>query len=328
MDSDAAKPTPAKASALLILPGELKNMITDYYLYEPNGLDYQYQPNDTTFRLHRRQARLTSSRVPSPDAGASSPAPASEVNQLKFVCRQFYDETRGRALRLNELVFTHRGNPQPNALMQSNRFLYACSPENRRRLRNVTLLSEPHIRDSLQVCMFDELRGSQLGTTVDFCKSLPKMSVRFELNYLDLWGPHDYTFQRAYWIPKHWREKDIVWPFTGAMLNEFNRGVGWISPLCVTLPDNIRFYPRTHANPIDIEERLQEWEENMTDETRVVWREELRQVAHFEATKPTSRVTQLAQGGTEFLRQLTPPRFVFAPTSLPHSPRTMNSETI
>jgi hypothetical protein len=113
MDSDAAKPTPAKASALLTLPGELKNMITDYYLYEPNGLDYQYQPNDTTFRLHRRQARLhrrqarlTSSRVPSPDAGASSPAPASEVNQLKLVCRQFYDETRGRALRLNELVFT------------------------------------------------------------------------------------------------------------------------------------------------------------------------------------------------------------------------------
>jgi hypothetical protein len=125
--------------------------------------------------------------------------------------------------------------------------------------------------------MFDELRGSQLGTTVDFCKSFPDMSVRIELNCLDLWSPGYYTLQRAYWITKHWRKKDIVWPFTGAMLNEFNRGVGSISPLYVTLPDNIRFYPRIHANPIDIEERLQEWEENMTDETRVEWREELRQ---------------------------------------------------
>jgi hypothetical protein len=135
MESDSAKSTPAKVSALLALPGELKNMITDYYLYEPNGLDYRYRTNDTTFRLHRRQARLTSSRVPCPDSGASSPTPASEVNQLKFVCRQLYDETKGRALRLKGLVFTHRGNPQPNALTQFNRFLSACSPDHRRRLR-------------------------------------------------------------------------------------------------------------------------------------------------------------------------------------------------
>jgi hypothetical protein len=61
---------------------------------------------------------------------------------------------------------------------------------------------------------------------------------------------------------------------------------------------------------------------------QVLHREIARMVAHFEAAKPTSRVTQLAQGGTAFLRQLTPPRFVFAPTSLPYPPRTMNSETI
>jgi hypothetical protein len=71
---------------LLRLPGELRNRIYENALSEPEGLHYQFAKNQVP--------RLFSELEASPKAKRYS----LEANQLKYVCRQLWHESKGYGL--------------------------------------------------------------------------------------------------------------------------------------------------------------------------------------------------------------------------------------
>lgn len=79
MFSHASSTPPPGPSRLLALPRELRDTIYEFTLTEPNGLS-----------LRTRLSFFV---------GLRNNSKQEEMNQLKYVCRQLYAETKGRALQ-------------------------------------------------------------------------------------------------------------------------------------------------------------------------------------------------------------------------------------
>ncbi|KAF2023919.1 hypothetical protein EK21DRAFT_118292 [Setomelanomma holmii] len=102
--------------ALFSLPRELRDIIYDLALTEDNGLI-----------LKRRVIAPCDSSPPSFVALWHKPD-RKEANQLKYVCRQLYHETKGVELRLNKVVPGISSWPRKDTQLENLEvFLTSCS---------------------------------------------------------------------------------------------------------------------------------------------------------------------------------------------------------
>lgn len=116
--------TPGRQSRFLALPGELRNSIIEYTLIEKEGL------------LIERRTCIE----PSPSrvfVGFQNLPEPKESNQVKYACRQLYNETRGLGLRLNDTAF--RSSCTERGIDKFMTFLSSCSPRQRESLKTITI---------------------------------------------------------------------------------------------------------------------------------------------------------------------------------------------
>ncbi|KAF2478368.1 uncharacterized protein BDR25DRAFT_188913, partial [Lindgomyces ingoldianus] len=92
-----------KVSALLQLPGEIRNKIYEFALYEPAGIQYRYWTN----RTHKKPIFFVDQKT------STEP---QEFNQLKYVCGKLHTETAGIEIKFNNLIFLQQATWQNDAM--------------------------------------------------------------------------------------------------------------------------------------------------------------------------------------------------------------------
>ncbi|KAF2877760.1 hypothetical protein BDV95DRAFT_588794 [Massariosphaeria phaeospora] len=122
----------------LKLPAELRNMIYEYALTEQVPLFATPHNANRVPKLY-----VAGGLFPQPpDIPFEDWARGFEVNQLRYVCRQMHDETRGLALALNNLTFHGRKSGGRTGSRQFEDFLECISSISKNYIHNVTILDE------------------------------------------------------------------------------------------------------------------------------------------------------------------------------------------
>jgi hypothetical protein len=118
------------------IPAELRNGIYEYALTEdlPIRFDRPIRVDSRGFGLHGVWSRQISKAPGNRDLSTFVSAlsnPLLEINQLRFVNKHLYAETRGLALRYNDLSFSY--------VMDAGYFLENCAPSHLSRIRRLTV---------------------------------------------------------------------------------------------------------------------------------------------------------------------------------------------
>ncbi|KAF2135027.1 hypothetical protein P153DRAFT_380827 [Dothidotthia symphoricarpi CBS 119687] len=150
------------SSLLLSLPRELRDTIYEYALTEDQELF-----KDAFFSPQEGSATGRFSTI-------NNTTQNRDHNQLKYVCRQLYTETRGLSLRFNDLTF--RG---PNGPDLFHAFLtHECSPAHLPRLKHVLITNHSTLkRDTnlLPLCS---------SAVKSFCAAHPTVRVSVQMQNL------------------------------------------------------------------------------------------------------------------------------------------------
>jgi hypothetical protein len=173
-----------RMSPLLGLPRELRDQIYSYVLYDLNGLLYE-RSKDGVRRLCVRPLALSSTkgmlaRLRRASLGrilARRRRNRRELNQLKYVCRQLYDETKGFVMHQN-LIFL-QDTCSPNAIEQC-----LCLFRRWPMLRYVAIKCDSKTFAS-------ESGRSRLRAIVQHCIENAQVSVRVHIPY---WTQADPNF--------------------------------------------------------------------------------------------------------------------------------------
>jgi hypothetical protein len=231
------------SSLLFRLPRELRDQIYEYALYEPQGIIYLttekgsgkfYRRTITRPRKHfinsllRRSSHLTFVEGPH----------GVENNQLKYVCRRLYYETRMMDLRCNYIVF--RDSPSSNAVQQSVMLFSRCSV-----LRRVNIMTTSE-------SFFAEYGQDNLSALMGYCTSNPAIAVRLHIPY---WSQANATFVLLGLSYLSTLRSDP------SLMTQLARSTS-VSYLCdsicellsttVTIPLNFRFFPREENFDLDV----------------------------------------------------------------------------
>ncbi|KAI0573177.1 hypothetical protein PtrCC142_006365, partial [Pyrenophora tritici-repentis] len=149
-------------TGLLALSAELRNTIYYYVLSHPHALlascfSVPAQPNLTPVpKLYLRYQSIedqTSNHIQTFQ---------SEANQLRYVCRQLYHETRALSLHYNDIVIWHDGTA--TALATCNTFLSLVSSSHQKRMRKVIVVEA--LPDPGAILMSNIRRWQQIGQTL------------------------------------------------------------------------------------------------------------------------------------------------------------------
>jgi hypothetical protein len=142
---DPSIPSSDGTCHLFRIPGELRNRINQFALsfggqglYVKEDVDYkppmfvkELGPNGRFFRRgatwEERMYNYIQTKASYRPKLYIRPDDTEEVNQLKYVCRQLYNETRGVALLFNDLIFLRRNSEDRPAAAGCAKFLYHCS---------------------------------------------------------------------------------------------------------------------------------------------------------------------------------------------------------
>lgn len=122
-------------SPLLSLSAEMRNSIIGFALYESGGLHYRSDLGGID-RLYASLDLVTKKMRHLYEF---------EANQLKYVCRQLYHETKGRVLELNTLTFTRVGRLHPCPLHQVKDFFATVSERRTQLLSCINLKIVPEL---------------------------------------------------------------------------------------------------------------------------------------------------------------------------------------
>ncbi|KAF2115336.1 hypothetical protein BDV96DRAFT_646345 [Lophiotrema nucula] len=145
--------TPDQVFPLLRLPGELRNRIYQFALFSPDGIQVaKYSPRD-----HDKRALLDGKT-------------GVEFNQLKYVCRQLYDETVGLEVKYTEVIFRFA---EPDE--QFCRFMKNCAPTKKGWFTQISLV-ELFPSFSETGCCFN---ADAIASVVKFCRDHPHTKVRY-----------------------------------------------------------------------------------------------------------------------------------------------------
>jgi hypothetical protein len=143
---DPSVPSSDGTCHLFRMPAEIRNRINEFALsfggeglYVREDVDirtpvYVKEVEIDSLTWERREAELDERirhfmEVASPNEPKLyiRPDDVEEANQLKYVCRQLYKETKGVALLFNDLVFIRRNSDDRTAELGCARFLWHCS---------------------------------------------------------------------------------------------------------------------------------------------------------------------------------------------------------
>lgn len=141
----------------LQIPAELRNLIYEYSLTEEHGVQCTIDKDPT---IPPKLLRLGQSKN-----GDLEP----EANQLKYVCRKLYHETKGLTLQYNELTF--RGTED------FERFLQVCAPTWKTCLRNINIIEKPEFGQGLNDGILYMLAQSTSQPLYAFCLQYPAARV-------------------------------------------------------------------------------------------------------------------------------------------------------
>ncbi|KAI4705101.1 hypothetical protein J4E89_009395 [Alternaria sp. Ai002NY15] len=162
---------PSAPNRLLALPRELRDHIYEYALTEDEGLLLfeRHRINDTDLKSFK---------------GCRPSEPGVESNQLKYACRQLYQETKGLGLGLNDLAMDPTLGTKGFVA-----FLDTCSARQQQCIRKVTL-SDGFLRGNKYKYSWD----GAMYTLEPLCASHPWIMIHlyvFSLSYID---------SATYWI--------------------------------------------------------------------------------------------------------------------------------
>ncbi|KAF2788210.1 hypothetical protein K505DRAFT_342288 [Melanomma pulvis-pyrius CBS 109.77] len=174
-------------SQLLSLPAELRNMIFQYALTEKDG-------------VHVKEGMSTERRIFGLYARRNTTAGwvYKELNQLRYVCRQTYSETKGLGLRYNNLHFPNNTRPREyysyRSLHEAGEmvrpwtvclhFLQNLSPEQMSRIKRISLVEwfgSYDQSESYPTYVFS-LRGVRAMSEI--CRAYPKIEITIYLEHL------------------------------------------------------------------------------------------------------------------------------------------------
>jgi hypothetical protein len=98
-----------------------------------------------------------------------------EYNQIKYVCRQLYQETGGLETKLNKIVIFGRHSPKAGPTRIFRLFLASSAPEKSSWFSDVTMKSLHcgHIVNDLLE------PSSDLCAIADFCRRYPHVNIRY-----------------------------------------------------------------------------------------------------------------------------------------------------
>lgn len=161
----ASFPPSNSSNRLLKLPAELRLQIYGCALHAPEGVVSQpVHMHGTTclyrYARYRKRARQPRSSSPNPAVTA-----ANELNQLKYVCRKMYADTKGLLVATNTLIFDHGINKFLD-------FVQTCPPATLKTIRHVSIITrmQPTSRIPGQT--------GDYAALIDFCESYPKAAVQ------------------------------------------------------------------------------------------------------------------------------------------------------
>jgi hypothetical protein len=203
---------------LLCLPGEIRNSIYEYALTYANGLIHREV--DGTKRLYLSPpSPERGSQVSSKRRKREEPELWKEANQLKYVNRQLYAETRRLALQYNDIVF-HYANVYL-AMENASKFVKELSPVLAATIRQLTIkfdLSE--YKDNASEWDQKQKEAIVLGL-FRFCDHYPSSTIKIR-SYFVLQNEWDFVveFSRLAAITRH----DKVM----SMIKRATSGVPWL----------------------------------------------------------------------------------------------------
>jgi hypothetical protein len=233
----ASGPTvpPPGPSRLFALPRELRDIVYDYVLAEDDGLLLveHHDPNTSTRSFK----------------GCRNSDPSWEANQLKYVCCQLFEETKGLGLGLNEL--------KTKSIADFANFIATCSTDQQKRIRKLTLSTDANN----PAMAFEELSGSIIPS---HCISHPQCDVRLRLGYYhEELGGHLWVWGAALLlcvINRH------AHPFVPGAIRQSMKSASMPKITTFCFPKNIRVFPSAPPPEISSEAFLQAvkqfWDEN------------------------------------------------------------------
>lgn len=206
----------------LRLPAELRNLVYQHALFSPEGLACRstrecgklhyrmyaiesYDDSSTMDRLYEGRLQFEHEL----DAQLLGVA-KSELNQLKFVCRQLNVETKCVSMSINAIVFS-KGIPD---------FIEFTTSFPKSVLNQISTVTIYHKQDydDHRFCM-----PSDRASLLEFCKQQPYTSVKLRHSWLD---PHEPDiFQRMNEFSIHFRnDREAV----ARMIADLNEQQWWI----------------------------------------------------------------------------------------------------
>lgn len=205
-------PTQDGTNRLLQLPGEIRNTIYEYALtanhhelFYRDSIDFDTIPQAVTEEVnsiddiwHATPQECVDAYYEHESAQGvklcSTAESTSEFNQLKYVCKQLYKETKHLSLLYNDIVFAQDNVCAQNATHQFIRFVRQCDKSWTSQVKTVEIRPLVRSKDErvdvgglIVKGHFDELRITladpchKLNLLADYCIENPRVHVRFRL---------------------------------------------------------------------------------------------------------------------------------------------------
>ncbi|KAF2791655.1 hypothetical protein K505DRAFT_376605 [Melanomma pulvis-pyrius CBS 109.77] len=224
LETETTQRVNRKSSAFLRLPAEVRNNIYEYTLHcDDDALQYRY------WKTKRNQRPIF-------HAQHKSNEDVQDFNQLKFVCRQLYHETRSLEIRCNALAFKQIARWELEASAQFLRFVKGLPRKKLKWLRTITLSRNPNtFRNSWAWC--PGVVSQELPSIIkisQFCVTHPHIHVNFII-------PHFKVHEKFHLLPNNpaldivsfvvsavyinriLRDKDFAFLLTDLLSDHFDR---------------------------------------------------------------------------------------------------------
>jgi hypothetical protein len=177
--ADAAQPVPSVKQNIgfLDLPGKVRNIIYKHALTAESGkikLDIPISSPSRFEKMPFREFRRFQHEDPLPP----------EFNQLKYVCRQLYQDTACLELQYNSLIFMHMARAELEPDRQLVEFKRLCSPAKFAWIQRIEVhtqaLAMAYNEILLHFLMHDHVES--YVRTAQFCRNHPKIEFKYVLN--------------------------------------------------------------------------------------------------------------------------------------------------
>ena len=231
-----------ETSLLFRLPRELRDQIYEYALYEPPGLLYRLSEEGADKFYRRTMTRPRRTLINWlhrhwPFSRSVERAHGPENNQLKYVCRRLYYETKGMDLRCNWIVF--RDCPSSSAVQQSILLFRRYSL-----LRRVDIISSPESFTA-------EYGQHNLSTLMGYCIADPAVMVRVHIPYWSQASPNFVLLGLSYLSTLRGNALLIARLAQSTSVSYLSDSASELLTTPVEIPPNFRFFPREESLDID-----------------------------------------------------------------------------